>query len=340
MVKSTAGLVYVFGGYIEGRCTDELWELEPATSLWRKLTSESKQRPEARANHSAVTWRAHDEEVMLVFGGLTQGLDRLNDMWMYHVSANTWEEIRFSAAVGSLVPCPRSEHSAVVHRDHMIVFGGRGNALKELNDMMILNLQTMKWAVGSELCLHPMPDKSFTMGMTRESPSQGKTGTSKGADTSFSAAADAQRHSPSPMSSTKGHEPRSPSSSSPLHRRRKKASPPKLHAAEIESKLEELKILTPTTSAMLHSVVMHAGEKNLESYLQTMKRRRKLTGLLSLTKPLETVDEGYYMRGRIPCARSGHSAELYQNLMVIFAGDRSQVALNDVYVYDLAKEAK
>ncbi len=342
MVKGADGQIYVFGGYIEGRCTDEMWRFDPTNSQWKRL--ETRLAPTPRANHTATMWHSKSGEVMLVMGGVTQNIDRLNDLWMYRIEANAWEEVKFSLGPGSVMASPRSEHSAVLYHDHLVVFGGRSSALKELNDVMILNLNTMKWAIGSELCLHPLPDKSFSMGL-RESPSPGKSVASKGVDSTFTAVAgaEAQRKPASPQSSSsKGKEPSprspSPNSPSPLHHKRKKASPPKLRAAEIESALEELKILTPTTSSMLHSVVMYAGEKALEPYFQSMKRRKRLSGLFSLSKQLES-DEGYCVRGRVPCARSGQTAEVYDNFMIIFAGDRSQVALNDVYLYDLSKEA-
>lgn len=39
--------------------------------------------------------------------------------------------------------------------------------------------------------------------------------------------------------------------------------------------------------------------------------------------------------GKIPHSRDGHSAVLYENLMIIFGGDRHQMAFNDLYCYSV-----
>jgi hypothetical protein len=41
------------------------------------------------------------------------------------------------------------------------------------------------------------------------------------------------------------------------------------------------------------------------------------------------------IRGRVPHSRDGHSANLYKDYMIIFGGDRYQMAFNDVYFYTI-----
>jgi Kelch motif/Galactose oxidase, central domain len=41
------------------------------------------------------------------------------------------------------------------------------------------------------------------------------------------------------------------------------------------------------------------------------------------------------VKGRIPYSRDGHSATLYDNYMIIFGGDRHQMAFNDIYLYSI-----
>jgi N-acetylneuraminic acid mutarotase len=41
--------------------------------------------------------------------------------------------------------------------------------------------------------------------------------------------------------------------------------------------------------------------------------------------------------GRVPHSRDGHSAVLYENLMLVFGGDRHQMAFNDFYAYSVSE---
>eukprot|EP00831_Metopus_contortus_P048801 TRINITY_DN3997_c0_g2_i1.p4 TRINITY_DN3997_c0_g2~~TRINITY_DN3997_c0_g2_i1.p4 ORF type:complete len:124 (-),score=12.57 TRINITY_DN3997_c0_g2_i1:398-769(-) len=98
------------------------------------------------------------------------------------------------------------EHSMVIYNNSAVLFGGRSNAMKELNDVMILDLARMQWDIGSELCLKPSPDKSFVSGI---SPSPGRV--SNRAESSFSNAATQMRNQPSPTGMSKTpHHPDSP----------------------------------------------------------------------------------------------------------------------------------
>eukprot|EP00826_Nyctotherus_ovalis_P028149 TRINITY_DN2218_c0_g1_i6.p1 TRINITY_DN2218_c0_g1~~TRINITY_DN2218_c0_g1_i6.p1 ORF type:complete len:335 (+),score=77.85 TRINITY_DN2218_c0_g1_i6:784-1788(+) len=331
MVKSDASSsIYVFGGYIESRCTNELWIFNTDRNFWKKITSEVG--PSARANHSAEMWKDEEKnaETLIIVGGVNGNLERLNDVWLYSLKEDTWKEVNFIPE-DVLLP-PRSEHSAVIYNNELVVFGGRGQGMKELNDVMVLNIGNLKWKVSSKNCFTPTQCETFAQG-SKESPKLKCI--SKISDGSFAAAMNNENQkNPSPLSH--GYSPqRSPlrakdaRSPSPKSVKAKaKGPPPKLRAVDIESALEEKKLLTPTTSSMLHSVVIHAGEKSLESY---MKRRKRQSTL----HPIKINENEYCVQGRIPCGRSGHSANVYGSYMIIFGGDRGQVALNDIYMYDL-----
>lgn len=344
MARAENNCIYVFGGYIEGRCTNELWELEPEKLTWKKLGSTARLTPAPRANHSSICWhcKAKNDDVVVIFGGVSQTLERLDELWLYYVNSESWEEVKHT--LGAIWPTQRSEHSAAIYNDKMLIFGGRGEAMKELNDLMILDLPTMKWSVASNLCLKPLPDKAFAVSTSKESPGLNKSNITKIGDCSFSIVANSEATKRNASPAARGLSPqlsvskqRDAKTSSPINMKRKKKSPPKIRVSEIESALEELKILTPTTSSMLHSVVMHVGEKALEPYLQAAKRRRKISGMTALMKQIVGAEETELAaRGRIPCARSGHSVDIVEKQMIIFGGDRAQVALNDMYLFDLS----
>lgn len=343
MVKSEDNSIYVFGGFLSGRCTNDLWCLNIVLKQWTKVEYAKKTVPQPRANHIAQVYKSNSEENMVIFGGTTETLDRLNDLWIYHIAKNSWEEIIFKPEEIPELPSARSEHSSVIYKNSLIIFGGRTSALKELNDVVILNLQTMKWKTSSALCLHPSPDKSFSSPVKDPSPdisADSRNSGKKVVEGSFSAASQSKTQKagspPGNKSPSPPKEGKSPSSPSHPPSKKSHIAVKKPNRQEIESALLEMKLLSPTTSMMLNSVVMRVGEKNLEQYGQIMRRKKRISGLFSLTKQPEFENE-YCVRGRIPCARSGHSADIIGQNMLIFAGDRSQVALNDIYLYDLSK---
>jgi len=331
MVKSDVNnIIYVFGGYIESRCTNEFWIFNTDRNFWKRITSELS--PSPRANHSTDMWinSKTNIETIVIIGGVNENLERLNDVWLYSVKENTWKEVNYFPEDIRL--SPRSEHSSVIYNNELVVFGGRDQWLKELNDVVILNLSNMKWKISSGPCFKPTQDKAFSQTL-KELPKLKCI--SKISDGSFTGAvnSDTQKNI-SPISHgysspqrlpQRAKDVRSPTNS------KTKVLPPKLKAVEIEKALEDRKLLTPTTSSMLHSVVIHAGEKSLEPYMQSMRKRKRLTGLCVA----KAQENEFCVRGRIPCGRSGHSANVYNDYMVIFGGDRGQVALNDIYLHDL-----
>jgi hypothetical protein len=267
---------------------------------------------------------------MLVIGGCGQSMERVEDMWLYNMLKQNWEEVVVPSGPTAVALQLRSEHSGLSYQNNVVIFGGRSSAMKELNDVMIFHTTQKSWVLASENCLRPTADKSFVL---KEASSPGKSPTSKVADGSFSPEASAVRLEKQSRASgiKEGGSPTSP------RRSKRKNGPPKMiSVAELESAFEGLGLLTPTTSTILNSTVMKAGERCLEPYLQVVRKRKRTSLLYTASRPTDT-DDSYCLRGRIPCARSGHSAELFQHYMIIFGGDRSQFALNDIYVYDLAR---
>ena len=324
MVKSDlTSSLFVFGGYIDSRCTNELWTFNTDRNFWKKLNIDPC--PSPRANHSASMWISDEgnTETIVIIGGINENLERLNDIWLFSVKELTWTPVMFGTK--DIMLPPRSEHTSVICDNDLIVFGGRDSDMRECNDVMVLNLVNRKWRVSTEACLKPTMDKSLCHNAKDITKLRV---ISKLSDASFGAIANNDQKSSSP-NRTISPQRTIDGSPSPIAKHKVKKPPPKLKAADIENALEEMKLLTPTTAAMLHSAVVHVGERSLESYMQTMKKRKRFSGLYNF----KLGENDSCIRGRIPCARSGHSANLYGKYMIIFGGDRSQVALNDIYIY-------
>ena len=84
----------------------------------------------------------HDSSQMILFGGFCGGT-RTNEVAIYNFPANNWTNVQISA--GEEQPCPRSGHSAVVHKGNMYVFGGKDDDSEKLNDFWSFNIADQKW---------------------------------------------------------------------------------------------------------------------------------------------------------------------------------------------------
>ena len=141
------------------------------------------------------------------------------------------------------------------------------------------------------------PDKSF-VALGKDSPSIDKSpnsGNKQNATFTIESTLikdkKSPNHSPQKKQISPGKEGEIPSPGSPGKLRKKKIneSPRKLKVAEIESALNDLKLLSPTTSMMLNSVIMRAGEKGVEQYSLSMKKKRKNPNMLTLGKAAEST---------------------------------------------------
>ncbi len=93
--------------------------------------------PEARAGHSAVVYK----DKLIIFGGKNEENEKLNDVWSFTVPTHNWQKL----TTNSQAVLPRSGHSATVHNNYMLVFGGILDVTKELDDMLLFDLEMKKW---------------------------------------------------------------------------------------------------------------------------------------------------------------------------------------------------
>lgn len=128
----------IFGGFVDGgERTNELWRFYFAENRWECIPSRGKW-PKARAGHSAIL----RGNTMVIFGGCDIDNEKLNDLWIYNFENGSWTEI-LSDPVRS--PLPRSGHSAALHNNLMLIFGGIFEVTKELNDLMAFDFATNQW---------------------------------------------------------------------------------------------------------------------------------------------------------------------------------------------------
>ncbi|KAI6692347.1 hypothetical protein NL676_020057 [Syzygium grande] len=131
------GHLYIFGGCCGGLHFGDVLVLDLDNMVWRTLATTG-QGPGPRDSHSAVLVGHR----MIVFGG-TNGSRKVNDLHVLDLRSKEWTQLNFRGKP----PCPRESHSAtLIGNDKMVVFGGSGQGeANYLNDLHILDLETMRW---------------------------------------------------------------------------------------------------------------------------------------------------------------------------------------------------
>ncbi|XP_076232591.1 F-box protein 42 [Calliopsis andreniformis] len=147
--------MYVFGG-CTATCTtfNDLWRLDLDTRTWvRLITMGSYPSPKACAT------MLYYKKSFILFGGwsypspypLHQQWKLFNELHVYSIDTNKW------IAINTLeTPPPTSAHSASIHKNCMIVFGGISNGYRS-NDIWCLNLDSYSWHKQATSNLKPQP---------------------------------------------------------------------------------------------------------------------------------------------------------------------------------------
>ncbi len=94
----------------------------------------------------------------MVFGGKDEDNEKLNDLWVFDFKSLTWSCLQPNNPTEDVgVPLPRSGHTASIYGKYMIIFGGILDVCKELDDMIIFDLERKKWvSLFEELMLSPI----------------------------------------------------------------------------------------------------------------------------------------------------------------------------------------
>mmetsp|Transcript_1956 Transcript_1956/g.2549 ORF Transcript_1956/g.2549 Transcript_1956/m.2549 type:complete len:256 (+) Transcript_1956:104-871(+) len=135
---------FIFGGFAKDQPLDELWCLSLVTKDWRLMKKSIRAWPKARHSHTATIRSTTSKsgklaDSMIIFGGVTENGEILNDVWEYSFKKSSWNKLETEGDV----PVPRWGHSAVIFQNELWVFGGFTNSWN--NDFYCLNLATRKW---------------------------------------------------------------------------------------------------------------------------------------------------------------------------------------------------
>jgi len=121
--------VYLFGGAIHDAKipvpieSAELWKFDFNTETFEEIKV-SGSKPCSRANSSLT----HCSGKLYLFGGITEKLGWISDLWCFDIETASWKEIVGDA--GGVLPANRCMHTLTAVKyndiDHLILFGGFG----------------------------------------------------------------------------------------------------------------------------------------------------------------------------------------------------------------------
>jgi N-acetylneuraminic acid mutarotase len=135
-VVNESGAFYLFGGTDGAARQSDAHAYNVETQLWQEIRASGRP-PPARSGAQAVVWNGH----VWFFGGYTKkDGDYFNDVFTFDIATSQWD----SVATPGECPGKRTDHSVVLFREYMIVFGG-SDGRNRFNDMWELNLRERRW---------------------------------------------------------------------------------------------------------------------------------------------------------------------------------------------------
>jgi hypothetical protein len=146
-MTSSDTALFVFGGFVKAKKSNDLYMYTFADAKWEKLSSfyeindfsteEERRKVPCQRSGQDITYY---QNKLYVFGGRNDFNDKLNDTWEFDLGSKTWNLIRLEES-----PVGRSHHSLVTHGNKMILFGGILEITKVNHILAILYRKSMKF---------------------------------------------------------------------------------------------------------------------------------------------------------------------------------------------------
>lgn len=134
--------IYVFGGSDDkGNSLNDLWMFDTEKYQWSLLEEtavlKDNTRPPPRNSHTTSLLN----NKLIVFGGSSQEVGSMNDLWEFCLTQKKWTEIKS----GSQKPSAREMHSACVLLNDIYIIGGRHSNGGVHADMWIFSEKEKEW---------------------------------------------------------------------------------------------------------------------------------------------------------------------------------------------------
>ncbi|XP_009791118.1 acyl-CoA-binding domain-containing protein 4 [Nicotiana sylvestris] len=147
--------MYIFGGNHNGRYLSDLQALDLRSWTWSKV--EVKTAGEASqvqvapfAGHSLIPWEGNK---LISVGGHTKDPAETMQVKVFDLPARTWSTLKTYGKP----PLSRGGHSVTLAGTSLVIFGGQDANRSLLNDLHILDLETMTWDEMGTLGVPPSP---------------------------------------------------------------------------------------------------------------------------------------------------------------------------------------
>jgi len=309
-----------------------LYSLDLKTVEW-KAKNQKGIKPSTRDEHSVVLY---NDSLILFGGSLTKG-GFTNDLWVYSIENEEWKKIESTA----LQPIPRSGHSACLLGSDMYVFGGLTDDNKRLNDLWICHLSNFQW---EEIKTDNSPKaRSYHSMNTFE----GKIYIFGGLPSITQELNDIYLFDPATkkwvlqfnttLTPRAYHTYQSTSVKKESPKKQDQSLQKDMPVNDKDSSKKELDVarnnlITPMTQRMMNSPLIEHSDKSFDVYYQQLKKKKKAMQGMS---PKSHSEQEYEAKGYFPCVRSSHRTVISNNHMVVVAGDKHQMPLNDLFVFNL-----
>ncbi|WMV30127.1 hypothetical protein MTR67_023512, partial [Solanum verrucosum] len=128
--------------------TVSVWAFDTETECWPLLEAKGDV-PVARSGHTVL--RA--SSVLILFGGEDAKRRKLNDLHMFDLKSLTWLPHHCTGTC----PSPRSNHVSSLYDDKLLLIFGGSSKSRTLNDLYMLDFETMAWSRTKICGFHPSP---------------------------------------------------------------------------------------------------------------------------------------------------------------------------------------
>jgi N-acetylneuraminic acid mutarotase len=150
--------MYIYGGNHNGRYLNDIHVLDLRSWTWSKIEAkagaESQESPSPRtfapcAGHSLIPW----ENKLLSIAGHTKDPTESIQVKVFDLQSNTWSTLKTYGKA----PVSRGGQSVTLFGTSLVFFGGQDAKRTLLNDLHILDLETMTWDEIDAVGVPPSP---------------------------------------------------------------------------------------------------------------------------------------------------------------------------------------
>ncbi|CAH9087302.1 unnamed protein product [Cuscuta europaea] len=157
--------MYIFGGNHNGRYLSDLQALDLKSWTWSRIDvkapSEAPSPLGPCAGHSLIPWEGNK---LLSVGGHTKDHSEILQVKVFDLQSYTWSTLKTYGKP----PVSRGGHSVTVAGTTLVIFGGQDANRSLLNDLHILDLETMTWDEMDTLGISPSPRSDHTAAVHAE----------------------------------------------------------------------------------------------------------------------------------------------------------------------------